>query len=120
MSQKDKLVYINAVKDRYKTSTKHEKKIILDELCKICNYNRKYAIRLLNKPDKWIKRKKRGSKSKYDDKYFLKALKYIWKATDYICSKRLKAAIPLWLPFLETQKIKSGENGLMNHYPKKY
>ena len=47
MSHKDKLVYINAIKDRYINSNKEEKKIILDEFCKVCNYNRKYEIRIL-------------------------------------------------------------------------
>ena len=106
MSQKDKLVYTNAIRDRYKKSSKQEKKIILDEFCKVCNYNRKYAIRLLNKPvNKWKKRKKRGPKSKYYNNDFIKALKTIWESTDYLCSKRLHAAIPIWLPFLESQKL---------------
>ncbi len=30
------------------------------------------------------------------------ALKRIWFASDQMCSKKLKAAIPLWLPFYET------------------
>lgn len=106
MSHKDKLVYIYAIKDRYIKSNKQEKKLILDEFCKVCNYNRKYAIRILNKPaNKWQYKKKRGPKSKYNDKDFLKALKTIWEATDYICSKRLHSAIPLWMPFLESQQI---------------
>jgi hypothetical protein len=107
MSHKDKLVYINAIKDRYINSNKQEKKLILDEFCKVCNYNRKYAIRVLNKPtNKWQYKKKRGPKFKYNDKDFIKALKTIWEAADYICSKRLHSAIPLWLPFLESQQIR--------------
>jgi hypothetical protein len=107
MSHKDKLVYINAIKDRYINSNKQEKKLILDEFCKVCNYNRKYAIRILNKStNKWQHKKKRGPKSKYNNKDFIKALKTIWEATDYICSKRLHSAIPLWLPFLESQQIR--------------
>lgn len=106
MSQKDKLVYANAIRDRYRGSNKQEKKMILDEFCKVCNYNRKYAIRLLNKPvNKWEKRKKRGCKSKYHDKDLIQALKVIWESTDYLCSKRLHAAIPIWLPYLDSQNI---------------
>ena len=111
MSQKDKLVYANAIRDRYQGSNKQEKKIILDEFCKVCNYNRKYAIRLLNKPvNKWQKRKKRGRKSKYDNKDFIKVLKIIWEATDYLCSKRLHAAIPIWLPYLDSDRINITDN----------
>ncbi len=32
----------------------------------------------------------------------LTALKHIWFATDQMCSKKLKAALPLWLPFYHT------------------
>jgi len=32
----------------------------------------------------------------------LTVLKHIWFASDQICSKKLKAAIPLWLPLYET------------------
>ena len=111
MSQKDKLVYANAIRDRYQGSNKQEKKIILDEFCKVCNYNRKYAIRLLNKPvNKWQKRKKRGRKSKYDNKDFIKVLKIIWEATDYLCSKRLHAAIQIWLPYLDSDRINITDN----------
>ena len=32
----------------------------------------------------------------------LTALKRIWVATDQMCSKKLKAALPLWLPFYDS------------------
>ena len=32
----------------------------------------------------------------------LTALKRIWFASDQMCSKKLKAALPLWLPFYDT------------------
>ena len=37
----------------------------------------------------------------YDKEQLLMPLKRIWFATDQMCSKKLKAAIPLWLPFYE-------------------
>jgi len=33
----------------------------------------------------------------------LLALKRLWFATDQMCSKKLKAALPLWLPFYAEQ-----------------
>ena len=103
MSQNGKKAYYNAIRDRYKKATKQEKTIILQEFCSVCGYNRKYAIRILNnsKKNKWQK-KSVGCKPKYSSEEFITALKNIWKATDYICSKRLKAAIPLWLPYYES------------------
>lgn len=31
----------------------------------------------------------------------LEKYSYIWRQSDYLCSKRLKAALPLWLPYYE-------------------
>ena len=38
----------------------------------------------------------------YASPELLMALKRIWFASDQMCSKKLKAAIPLWLPHYET------------------
>lgn len=102
MSQNEKKAYYYAIKDRYLKATKREKCIILDEFCKVCGYNKKYAIRLLNKKDTYKYKKKVGSKPVYSSSEFITALKNIWIATDYICSKRLKSAISLWLPYYES------------------
>lgn len=80
---------------------------ILDEFCAVCSYHRKHAIRSLGAPFRRIKpkAKKRGSKSIYNKDYIVKPLVKIWLATNQMCSKKLKAALPLWLPFYE------GEHG---------
>jgi hypothetical protein len=102
MSQSEKKAYYYAIKDRYLKATKKEKSIILKEFCIVCGYNKKYAIRILNKVESGVKNKKaRGRKSIYSSIEFITVLKEIWASTDYICSKRLKSAIPLWLPFYE-------------------
>ncbi len=102
MSQNEKKAYYYAIKDRYQKATKKEKSIILSEFCNVCKYNKKYAIRLLNKIESKIKIKKSpGRKSIYSSSELIKVLKNIWIATDYICSKRLKTAITLWLPHYE-------------------
>jgi len=44
--------YLNGIRERYHSATKAQKKIILDEFCAVCGYNRKYAIRLLNAKSK--------------------------------------------------------------------
>lgn len=41
----------------------------------------------------------RGCKRKYDPAILLPPLKHIWLASDQMCSKKLKVAIPDWLPF---------------------
>jgi hypothetical protein len=96
--------YLDAIRLRYLRSSKKGKATILDEFCSICGYNRKYAIRLLQKKKAGLCSKKRpGPRSVYDDVSLLYALKRIWFATDQMCSKKLKAAIPLWLPFYELE-----------------
>ncbi len=79
--------------------------MILNEFCEVCGYARKYAIRLLNRKIKSATptTKLPGPKRKYQAEVLLEPLKRIWFASDQLCGKRLKAAIPLWLPHYEDQ-----------------
>lgn len=92
-------LYLEHLSKRYKNASKREKGIILAELCASSGYHRKHAIRLLN-----MKSQKRGSREKtgrptiYPDSAYLEPLKRIWLLTDQACGKRLKMALPLWLP----------------------
>lgn len=101
MSLSERKSYLIAIKRRYLKAKKADKKTILDEFCNICNYNRKYAIRLLNKRNNFPIKKRTGRKPCYNSTKFIIALKRIWFASDQMCSKRLKAVIPLWIPFYE-------------------
>ena len=94
----DRKAYLEAIRQRYRSAVRSEKKRILDKFCMICGYNRKYAIVLLNKRIKVRRKTKRGRRSSYDNQRFLEVLHRIWKASDFMCSRRLKAIIPLWLP----------------------
>jgi hypothetical protein len=102
MTIQSKRDYLQAIRTRYRTAPKDTKTTILDEFCTICGYNRKYAIRRLNKKPKKRQRKP-GPQPKYRDTSVLQPLKRIWFATDQMCSKKLQAAIPLWLPFYEQE-----------------
>ena len=100
MGISEKKSYLLAIMLRYTQSSRSEKRAILDEFCAVCNYNRKYAIRILGK--KPVEPKpKRGPKPLYQDSLFLESLKTIWFAADQPCSRKLKAIIPLWLPSYE-------------------
>jgi hypothetical protein len=98
-----KEAYRCLIQPRYQRASKLVKKRILDEFCSVCGYHRKYAISVLKQPIriKKIAPHKRGPKPKYSNGAFIKALQRIWYGVDLICSKRLKAAIPLWLPYYE-------------------
>ena len=98
MSNKSKREYLKKVIERYFKADREEKKRILDEFCANCGYNRKYAIRLLNQQRKTqTKSKRRGPKVIYDG-LVTNVLHIIWKTSGYLCSRRLKAAIALYLP----------------------
>ena len=101
MGTTTKYEYLKEIRPRYHKANKVQKKIILDEFCTTCKYNRKYAIRLLNTKQTTKIRaniSKRGRKKQYDHPLILKVLWYLWVTTNLPCSKRLKAIIPLWLP----------------------
>jgi len=94
--------YLEAIRRRYRKARKKDKKPILDEFCTNCGYHRKYAIRLLGLPPR-PRVNHPGAKPIYDSEALLLALKRIWFATDQMCSKKLKAAILLWLPHYEQE-----------------
>ena len=100
MSNESKKDYLATIKSRYLSASKKEKKKILDEFCITCNYNRKYAIRKLN--EKVVIRTnnkgKSGRKKRYNSPELKEFLIKLWKASNLVCSVRLKAMIPLWLP----------------------
>ncbi|OGU77259.1 MAG: hypothetical protein A2W11_02220 [Ignavibacteria bacterium RBG_16_35_7] len=102
MCKKAKSEYLIEIRKRYFSSSKTVKQLILDEFCKNCGYNRKYAIRLINKLSKPNqKTKKPGRPKKYNHTLIIDFLKYLWISSNLVRSKRLKAMIPLWLPFYD-------------------
>ena len=92
--------YLRAIRIRYLEASKKEKSIILDEFCINCKYNRKYAIRLIRASAATGKSpgKHSGRRKKYHLPEIVDFLKELLRASNLICSKRLKAAIPMWLP----------------------
>jgi hypothetical protein len=93
-------LYLNNVIKRYKSSNRRQKGEILEELCAVSGYHKKHAIRLMNQRKKRLPKgkEKRGRPEKYSNTQYLEPLKHIWLNTDQACGKRLKMALPLWLP----------------------
>jgi len=100
MSGKSRWDYLKAIYIRYKKVSKPLRARILDEFCQVCRYNRKYAIRLLNgpAPQKPKATPPTGRRPTYGAKVIW-SLTAIWEAAGYPCSVRLKALLPLWLPW---------------------
>lgn len=92
-------LYLKTQRYRYHRGNRALKKQILDDFCETYGYHRKAAARLLRQPPVSDKKpKKPGKKKTYEPTLLLEPLKKIWLATDQMCGKRLKQALPLWLP----------------------
>lgn len=96
-----KSINLEHIRYRYARCKRKGKSKLLNELCDLYGYNRKYLLQFFNHLT-GKKHERRGRKIKYepyDD--LLEPLTRIWLASDQLCSKRLKEAIPIWLPFYE-------------------
>ena len=102
MGKKTKWEYFRAIYQRYRKASLSEKTQILEEFCHVCGYNRKYAIAKLNGPALQFKPPaKRRRRSPTYTAQALAILQAIWEASGYPWSVRLKALLPLWLPWVK-------------------
>lgn len=103
MTLEFKSAYIRAIRERYHRSSKKEKSAILDELCKVAGYHRKYAIEILSKGHK--SGKKLSGRTRQYSEQSIKHLKRLWHIMGRICSKKMKAAFPIWLNYYEHEQF---------------
>ena len=101
--------YLRAIHARYRRSKLEEKGAILDEFCRVCEYHRKYAIRLLRQPRPAARPGPRRSRGPSYGRPVIEALVKIWEAAGYPWSVRLKAMLPLWLPGLRERRTLTPE-----------
>lgn len=97
--------YLAAIRLRYKNGTKRQRSRILDEFCEVCGYTRKHAIRLLGGQGSGP-RAKPGPKPKYDEAVVCH-LVTLWKLMNYMCSVRMKAALPIWLDYYQPEGLEA-------------
>ena len=83
---------IEAIAERYHAAGRTQKKQILDQFIKVTGYHRKHAIRALRRTSG--KRAEPEPRSRVYDEAVRTALTILWEASDRICGKRLKEAIP--------------------------
>jgi len=105
MVNESKGEYLAAITERYRRAGRKYKKLILDEFCRICGHHRKHAIRLLREIPPRVQGQ-RGARRKYDADV-VHIVEEIWLATNRLCSKLLKAALPTWLPhYLKNHRVR--------------
>lgn len=90
----------SAIRQRYRSASTGEKGEILAEFIAATGYHEKSAIRVLNAEPAAKGHRTRARPSLYDDAARV-ALIVLWEASDRVCSKRLKALLPILLPALE-------------------
>ena len=101
MGHKAKWEYFRAVYGRYRQASRENKQVILNEFCLNTGYNRKYAIRLFNgpPPGRQAERGVRRRGNSYGQQV-LSILAAVWEAAGCPWSVRLKALLPLWMPWI--------------------
>lgn len=97
MSNEVQRQYLDRIRLRYRKADKAQKTLILDEFCKVCDISRKHAIKLISEERK-SERIKRGRKVIYGPDVHEHVVK-LWRAMGMMCSKKMVAAIPLWLEY---------------------
>lgn len=93
--------YFRAIYARYRQAGRRVKRVILNEFCGNTGYHRKYAIRLLNGPlPERVWRRVRRRRSPSYSSMVVSVVGVVWEAAGYPWSVRLKALVPLWMPWV--------------------
>jgi hypothetical protein len=99
MSGRSKWEYLRKIYPRYQGASAVLKRRILDEFCSNCGYHRKHAIRLLNGPLPAERKLRHRPRRRSYGSRPISVLSAIWEASGYPWSVRLKALLPLWMPW---------------------
>jgi len=99
MGRKSKWEYLKAIYSRYQKAPRPLRRLMLDEFCATSGYHRKHAIRLLNNPLPQKSAAKQNRRAPLYGPAVIRILSAIWKAAGYPWSVRLKALLPLWMPW---------------------
>jgi len=103
MSNRPKKEYITVLQERYKKGSKKEKTYLLNLLSDQAKVHRKYANRVLIGQN-LLPKSKRGRKPVYSVECVYH-LKNLFKAMNYSCSIKMKAAMPHWLKFYKDENL---------------
>ena len=91
---------LGAIRSRYREASKRDKSRMLDEFVAMAGCHRKHAVRLLGLSERSTDRSVPKGRRIYDEAV-RQALIVVWEASDRICGKRLKAALPSMVQSLE-------------------
>jgi hypothetical protein len=100
LGNKGRWEYLRAIYDRYQKAGRKGKQAILSEFCANAGYNRKYAIRLLNRPRPEVRQRAPRRRGVSYSRETVAVLMKVWEAAGYPWSVRLKAVLPRWMPWI--------------------
>ena len=100
ISTATRIEVLGAIRSRYREAAKRDKSRMLDEFVAIVGCHRKHAVRLLAHCEEGADRALPRGRRIYDEAV-RQALIVVWEASDRICGKRLKAALPSMVRSLE-------------------
>jgi hypothetical protein len=102
MSQKSRQDVLEQARERYGRRGRQGRSRLLDEVCALCGYERKHAIKVLGGRRAIVGHGgRRGGSSPVYGEAERAVLKKIWLAAEQPCGKRLVAALAVWLPYYE-------------------
>ena len=100
MGPQAKTEYLARMQDRYvRAKTRAEKGQLLTEAMAVTGHHRKALIRAWRRSAPADRRRPRRGRARRYGPAAVRALKAIWTAAGYPWSVRLKALVPLWLPW---------------------
>ncbi|MGB7295624.1 MAG: hypothetical protein WBC70_08550 [Candidatus Aminicenantales bacterium] len=111
MKLKSRKAYMDAIYERYHKCPKQSRTRILNEICEVCGYHRKYALWSINQ---WRANqgqpppRKRRRRGKLYPPEVMSIIEKVWEAAGYPWSVRLKEILRLWLPWIR-RRIGLGE-----------
>src|SRR5713101_1180420 len=103
MSATSRREVLEQARGRYGGRGKAGRSRLLDEVCALCGYERKYASKLLRgrRAIAGESGARRGGSQAVYGAAEREVIKAIWLKAEQPCGKRLKAALPLWLPYYQ-------------------
>ena len=103
MSARSRKELLEQARARYRFRGKEGRSRLLDEICALCGYERKYVIKVLSGKRPLLAESgvKRGGSAPRYGQAEREVLKAIWLYAEQPCGKRLQATVPIWLAHYE-------------------
>jgi len=110
MDKNFRMKYLESIKRRYLNCSKGGKSEILSEFCRVCDYDRKYAITLLHKQDCPQHPRKQSKRPILYGPDIQAIVLDVWEQSNFPWSVRLKKIIELWRPWIRRRHGMNSKN----------